>query len=121
MLHDLTLGHLDPEAVMTRHRVVLNPLVMDTVRRLLTELGSTDAAGHPTSGGAGLRFGQDYVVIPWLGGSRNRISEEFAPRLHLATGCLIADLEHCWVVWVERLLGLSERASRSRTVQAPIR
>jgi len=118
MLHDLTLGHLDPEAVLGRQRVVLKPLEMNTVRRLLTELGGTDAAGHPTLGGAKVRFEQGYVVIPWLGGSRNRVSEEFALRLHKETGCLIADLEHCWVVPIERLSGLTEPTSEIRTVQA---
>jgi len=118
MLHDLTLGHLDPEAVTERRRVVLKPLEMDTVRRLLTELGGTDASGHPTLGGAKVRFEQGYVVIPWLGGSRNRVSEEFALRLHQETGCLIADLEHCWVVPLERLPGLNGQASGMRTAQA---
>ena len=91
MLHDLTLGHLDPEAVLGRQRVVLKPLEMNTVRRLLTELGGTDAAGNPTLGGAKVRFEQGNVVIPWLGGSRNRVSEEFALRLHQETGCVIAE------------------------------
>ena len=117
MLHDLTLGHLDPEAVAGRRRVVLKPLEMDAVNRLLAELGGTDGAGHPTLGGAGVRFEQGYVVIPWLGGSRNRVSEEFAMRLHQETGCLIADLEHCWVVPLERLSGLNELAIGTPTAR----
>lgn len=121
MLHDLTLGHLDPEAVKGRRRVVLKPLEMEIVRSLLSELGGTDAAGNPTLGGAKVRFEQGYVVVPWLGGSRNRVSEEFALRLHQETGCLVADLEHCWVVPLERLSGLTEQVAGIQTMQAAIR
>lgn len=111
MLHDLTLGHLDPGAVTERRRVVVKPLEMDIVHRLLKELGGTDAEGNPTLGGARVRFEQGSVVVPWLGGRTNRVSEEFALRLHQQTGCLIADVGHCWVVPPERLQGLSGPAS----------
>jgi hypothetical protein len=75
------------------------------------ELGGTDAEGNSTLGGARVRFEQGYVVVPWLGGGTNHVSEEFALRLHKATGCLIADIGHCWVVPPERLQGLSGAAS----------
>ncbi|HZW30553.1 MAG TPA: hypothetical protein VFF52_07595 [Isosphaeraceae bacterium] len=111
MRHDLTLGHLDPGAVTERRRVVVKPLEMDLVHGLLEELGGTDAEGNPTLGGARVRFEQGYIVVPWLGGGTNRVSEEFALRLHKATGCLIADVGHSWVVPPERLQGLSGAAS----------
>ena len=117
MLHDLSLGHLDPDAVTQRRRVVVKPLEMDVVHRLLAELGETDAEGNPTLGGAKVRFEQDYVVVPWLGGGTNRISEEFALRLHKQTGCLIADVSHCWVVPPERLHGLSGPVNAARGTQ----
>jgi hypothetical protein len=110
VLHDLTLGHLDPDAVTERRRVVVKLLEMGLVHRLLEELGGTDAAGNPTLGGARVRFEHGSVVVPWLGGGTNRVSEEFALRLHKATGCLIADVGHCWVVPPERLQGLSGAA-----------
>jgi hypothetical protein len=111
MLHDLTLGHLDPDAITKRRRVVVKSLEMEIVHRLLKELGGTDAEGNPTLDGAKVRFEQGYVVVPWLGGRTNRVSEEFALRLHKQTGCLIADVGHCWVVPPERLQGLSGPAS----------
>jgi hypothetical protein len=49
MLHNLTIGHLDPTAIVDERRiVVLRPLEMDIVRRLLEELGGIDQEGLPT-------------------------------------------------------------------------
>ncbi len=107
MIHDLTIGHLDPDGVLQRRRTVLKPLEMDVVDRLLKELGGTDSDGHPTLGGARVRVEDGYVVVPWLGGWTNRASEEFALRLQRDTGCLIADLGHRCVIGAEHLRGLA--------------
>ena len=106
MIHDLTIGHLDPAGIPERRRTVLKPLEMDVVNRLLKELGGTDTEGNPTLGGARVRFEDGYVVVPWLGGWTNRISEEFALRMRRETGCLIADLGHRCVIEPEQLQGL---------------
>jgi hypothetical protein len=106
MIHDLTIGHLDPAGIPERRRTVLKPLEMDVVARLLKELGGTDTEGNPTLGGARVRFEEGYVVVPWLGGWTNRISEEFALRMRRETGCLIADLGHRCVIEPEQLQGL---------------
>ena len=52
MIHDLTIGHLDPAGVRVRRSTVLKPLDMEVVDRLLKELGSNDADGNATLGGA---------------------------------------------------------------------
>ena len=106
MIHDLTIGHLDPSGIPERRRTILKPLETDVVNRLLEELGGTDAEGHPTLGGGPVRFEDGYLVVPWLGGWANRVSEEFAIRMQRETGCLIADLGHRCVIGPEQLQGL---------------
>jgi len=114
MIHDLTIGHLDPAGIPERRRTVLKPLEMDVVARLLKELGDTDNEGNPTLGGARVRFENGYVVLPWLGGWINRISEEFALRMRRETGCLIADLGHRCVIEPEQLQGLDGATVEAR-------
>jgi len=70
MIHDLTIGHLDPAGIPERRKTVLKALEMDVVNRLLDELGGTDAEGNTTLGGARIRLENDYVVVPWLGDGR---------------------------------------------------
>ena len=113
MIHDLTIGHLVPTGIPERRRTVLKPLERDVVDRLLKELGGTDAEGHPTLGGARVRFEDGYLIVPWLGGWTNRVSEEFALRMQRETGCLIADLGHRCVIDPEQLQGLDETTARA--------
>src|SRR6516162_10966605 len=119
MIHDLTIGHLDPTGIPERRRTVLKPLERDVVDRLLKELGGMDAEGHPTLGGARVRFEDGSVVVPWLGGWTNRVSEEFALRMRRETGCLIADLSHRCVIDPEQLQGLDETTARAGSGRSP--
>jgi hypothetical protein len=114
MIHDLTIGHLDPAGIPQRRRIVLRPLEKDVVDRLLKELGATDSEGHPTLGGARVRFENGAIVVPWLGGWTNRTAEEFALRIQRETGCLVADLGHRCIVGPKELQGLE-----AETVDAP--
>ncbi len=107
MIHNLTIGHLDPAGIPQRRITVLKALEKPVVDRLLKELGDRDSEGHPTLGGARVRFEEGYVVVSWLGAWTNRDSEEFALRMQRETGCLIADLGHRCVIGPELLLGLS--------------
>jgi len=118
MIHDLTIGHLDPAGVAQRRTTVLKPLNAEIVNRLLKELGSTDADGNATLGGAKVRLEDGFVVVPWLGGWTNRVSEEFALRLQRETGCLIADMGHRCVIEPALLAGLSEQANNTHAPQA---
>jgi hypothetical protein len=114
MIHDLTIGHLDPAGIPECRRTVLKPLERDVVDRLLKELGETDNEGHPTLGGARVRFGDGYLVVPWLGGWTNRVSEEFALRMRRETGCLIADLGHRCIIDPTQLQGLDQAMVEAR-------
>lgn len=63
MIHDLTIGHLDPAGLPERRKTVLTPLEINVVNRLLKELGETNVEGHPTLGGARVRFEGGYIVV----------------------------------------------------------
>jgi hypothetical protein len=109
LIHALTLGHLDPDAVALRKVVVRKSIDMGIVNRLLREFGQADVQGRWKLGGCTVEFHAGYLSVPWLGGRTNRIAEEFALRLHRETGCLIADREHGRVISVDQLRGLTPR------------
>ncbi len=110
MVHRLTIGHLDPDAVRQRRTVVLRPLDMGIVRRLLSELGGTDAEGRPILSSSRVELHDGYVVIPWLMPSPLPAAVEFARRLRDETGCLLADMGCAVVVTPE----IFERESAPR-------
>ena len=56
MIHALTMGHIDPEAVRSRTAVVRQPLNMGTVESLLRELGEADTEGRWRLGGSKVEF-----------------------------------------------------------------
>jgi hypothetical protein len=120
VIHDLTIGHLDPASIPERRKTVIKALEMDVVNRLLDELGGTDAEGNTTLGGSRIRFENGYVVVPWLGGWTNRVSEEFALRMQRETGCLIVDLGHPCIIVPEELRGLDGQASPAHMGQEVI-
>ena len=96
VIHNLTAGHFDRAGLVSR------PLDMGIVRRLLAELGDLDADGGPTLGGWKVRFEDGCAILPWKGGTTNRVAEAFAVRLQEATGCALADREHGRVVEAEQ-------------------
>ncbi len=120
MLHNLTIGHLDPAAIISERRVVvLRPLEMDAVHRLLKELGGIDRDGNPTLEGGKVEFRDGYLVGPWrIGGWRNRTAEEFALRLQQETGCVLADREHSRIIEPEELQGRNDKAVTAQQAQA---
>jgi len=107
MLHNLTIGHLDPDAIVTERRIaVLRPLEMDTVNRLLKELVGIGMDGSPKLESGKVDFRDGYLVCPWrIGGWHNRTAEEFALRLQQETGCVLADREHSRIIEPKQLLG----------------
>ena len=80
MIHYLTVGYLDPEAVRECAVVATKPLDEATVLRVLAEFPGIKAECK-----------DGYVVLPWHGLGSVGVSEAFALRLHELTGCLIAD------------------------------
>jgi len=80
VIHYLTVGHLDPEALRECAAVATRPLDETTVRRVLAEFPGVKAERK-----------DGYMVLPWHGLGSVDASEAFALRLHELTGCLIAD------------------------------
>jgi hypothetical protein len=108
MLHNLTVGHLDPTAIVGERRiVVLRPLEMEAVHRLLTEFGALDPDGIARLEGGKVEFREGYLICPWrIGGWHNRTAEEFVLRLQQETGCVLADREHSRIIPPDQLQGL---------------
>lgn len=111
MLHRLTIGHLDPAAVKRRQTVPTKALELDVVRRLLAELGETDAAGTVKLGGCTVEFHNAAVSCLWKGGRTNHVAEEFALRMRRETGCVIADVGGYRVIEPGELTGLNGQAA----------
>ena len=107
MIHRLTIGHLDPDAVRERRVVVTRPLDMEIVTRLLREFGEPDPAGRPNISGRPVEIHEGYLVCPWLMPSPIPGAAEFALKLQEQTGCLLADVNRCTVVDRELLLAQS--------------
>ncbi len=98
MIHYLTLGHLDPEALRSCAAVATTPLDETTVRSVLAEFPGIMAERK-----------DGYVILPWHGLGPVDVSEAFAPRIHERTGCMIADRRNGRLIAPEEL-------SRKKTV-----
>ena len=107
MIHRLTIGHLDPDAVAQRRVVVTRPLDMAIVNPLLREFGEPDGAGRPTISGRPVEIHDGYLVCPWLMPSPIPGVAEFALELQERTGCVLADVNRATVVDRELLLSQS--------------
>ncbi len=103
MIHDLTVGYIDANGAVSKS------LDVRIVRRLLDEVGGTDEEGVPTLGGWKARMEEGCVILPWKGGTTNRVAEEFALRLQRETGCSISDREHGRLIEPAQLVGLARR------------
>jgi hypothetical protein len=114
MIHNLTIGHLDIQAIEERRAVALKPLDDVVVRRHLTALGRREGGGW-TLDGMPVELKDGTVICRWLvGPRRNLVAEEFALRLNRDTGCEIADREHYRMVSPMDLLGLRGREAAPR-------
>ena len=80
MIHDLTIGYLDPAAIYDRMAVAIRPLDNETVSRVL--------AGFP---GLNVERRDGYLIAPWHGREDGERGEAFAARMQAETGCLVAD------------------------------
>jgi hypothetical protein len=102
LIHKLTIGHFDTEALKDRRLIVLRPLDMGVVTRLLREVGQVIDGGGVTLGGHAIEVKEGYVVCPWLMPRRNQPAEEFASRLRQETGCVLYDAGRREVVTPEQ-------------------
>jgi hypothetical protein len=105
LIHKLTIGHFDIEALKDRRLVVLRPLDMSVVTRLLSEVGQGSEEGLATLGGRAVEVKDGYIVCPWLMPLRNALTEEFARRLHQVTGCVLYDAGRREIVTPEQFAG----------------
>ena len=103
MIHKLTLGHFDVEALKNGRLAVLRPLDRSVVTRLLQEVGQVDESGHATLGGHAVEFKEGYLVCPWLMAQRVGAAEEFARRLRRETGCVMYDTGRREIVRLEQM------------------
>lgn len=103
MIHKLTIGHFDVEALKDRKLVVLRPLDMNLVNRLLREFGQIGEDGRATLGGHVVEVKDGYIVCPWLMATRVQAAEEFARRLQQETGCVLYDTGRREVVTVAEM------------------
>jgi hypothetical protein len=103
MIHKLTMGHFDVEALKNRVLVVLRPLDMSVVTRLLREVGEVNDDGRVRLGGHAVEIKEGYLVCPWLMAKRVVATEEFARRLQQETGCVLYDAARREIVPLEQM------------------
>jgi hypothetical protein len=101
VIHKLTIGHFDVEALMERRLVVLRPLDMRVVTRLLREVGEVTEQGRATICGHPVEIKDGYLVCPWLMAERLLAAEDFAKRLQRETGCVLYDATRREIVPLE--------------------
>src|SRR4051812_39726559 len=94
MIHDLTIGYLDPVAIHDRMAVALKPLDDATVGRVLAEFP-----------GLKVERRDGYLIAPWHGREDGARGEAFAARIQAETGCLVADRRNGRIVELERGTG----------------
>ena len=94
MIHDLTIGHLDPAAIRDREAVVLKPLDPATVARVLASFPCLKVEER-----------DGYVVAPWHGREDGERGQAFAARLQAETGCLVADRRNGRIVELGQMAG----------------
>jgi hypothetical protein len=94
MIHDLTIGHLDPAAIRERRAVAIRPLDREAIARVL--------AGFP---GLKVEERDGYAIAPWHGREDGERGEAFAARLQAETGCLVADRRNGRIVELGQLAG----------------
>lgn len=97
MIHYLTVGHLDPQAIQGGAAVATKPLDPGVVRRLLALFPDLE-----------IEHKDGCVIVPWHGLGQVAQGEEFVLRLIHATGCLAADRRNGRLVAPSQLTGLPE-------------
>src|SRR5437899_1994739 len=102
MIHKLSMGHFDVEALKNRRLVVVRPLDMSAVTRLLQEVGQVGEDGRASLEGYAVEFKDGYIVCPWLMAQRVLATEELARRLQQETGCVLFDAARREVVTLEQ-------------------
>ena len=92
MIHELTIGHLDPAAIRDRLAVTLKRLDDETVDRVLTEFPGLNVDRR-----------DGFLIVPWYGREDGERGEAFATRIQAETGCLVADRRNGRIIELERV------------------
>jgi hypothetical protein len=92
MIHDLTIGHLDREAIRERRAVVLKPLDPAIVSWVLAEFPGLNIERH-----------DGYLTAPWHGREDAERGAAFASRMQAETGCLVADRRNGRILRLARM------------------
>ena len=100
MIHDLTIGHLDPSAIHECIGVALRPFDEVTIARALTEFP-----------GLKVERRDGHLVAPWHGREDAERGEAFALQLQAVTGCLVADRWNGRIVELGRVVSESAGAA----------
>jgi hypothetical protein len=79
MIHELTIGHPDPEALRGCAAVATKPLADAVVARVLAEFPSLKVEHR-----------DGCLIAPWHGNEDGERGEAFAARMQTETGCLVA-------------------------------
>jgi hypothetical protein len=80
MIHELTIGHLDPALIRDRQAVAVRTLDPLAVARALARFPGLKVEAR-----------NGYLVAPWHGREDGEQGEAFAAELQAETGCLVAD------------------------------
>ena len=91
MVHDLTIGYLDPEALQGCVAVATRPLDDGTIARVLAEFP-----------GLKVERRDGYLIAPWHGREDADRGAAFAARVQAETGCLVADRRNGRIVELGR-------------------
>jgi len=111
MLHFLTIGFLDKDAVRVRRIVVNRPLppeVFELLDRYLDE-----PTGPPKMEGQAVVITPNYIECPWMALRLNKTGEAFALAAQNTFGCTVADIGHAAVI---TLYTPEEKASQIRAM-----
>jgi len=98
MIHELTIGYLDIEAISLRLALASRPLEENVVAQILTEFP-----------GLKVEHRSGYLIVPWHGREDADRGEAFAARLQARTGCLVADRRN------GRIIDLAHEKGMART------
>ena len=91
MIHELTIGHLDPAAIRDRLAVTLKRLDDETVDRVLTEFPGLNVDRR-----------DGFLIVPWYGREDGERGEAFATRIQAETGCLVGDRRNGRIIELKR-------------------
>lgn len=109
IIHYLTMGHIDEEALAEGKAIAARPMDRERVHALLKRHGEW-VEDHFEIGEEEIEEEGDLLTGLWFDPTLNPELVDFALALHEATGCSFADVAHHRMVTVEELRRLNRRS-----------